>query len=68
MSLNSSSSCCVSFRSLRYEYSYFSGAKGAAIGAANFLTDRGLFRGQLRAFFALLRDLAEDADDARRES
>ena len=44
-----------------------SGTKGAAIGAAKFLTAMGLFRGQSPAFFALLRDLAEDADDARRE-
>ncbi len=43
------------------------GTKGAAMGAAKFLTDMGLFRGQSPAFFALLRDLAEDADDARRE-
>jgi hypothetical protein len=38
------------------------------MGAAKFLTDMGLFRGQSPAFFALLRDLAEDADDAERES
>src|SRR5712691_10833583 len=44
------------------------GTKGAAMGAANFLTAMGLFRGQSPAFFALLRDLAEDADDAKRES
>jgi hypothetical protein len=43
------------------------GTKGAAMGAAKFLTAMGLFRGQSPAFFALLRDLAEDADDARRE-
>jgi len=43
------------------------GTRGAAMGAAKFLTDMGLFRGQSPAFFAALRDLAEDADDARRE-
>jgi len=41
--------------------------KGAAMGAAKFLADMGLFRGQSPKFFALLRDLAEDADEARRE-
>jgi hypothetical protein len=41
--------------------------KGVAMGALKFLTDMGLFIGQSPAFFALLRDLAEDADDARRE-
>ncbi|MGI8770818.1 MAG: ferritin-like domain-containing protein [Acidobacteriaceae bacterium] len=39
--------------------------KGAAMGALKALTDDGLFIGQDPAFFALLRDLAEDADDAR---
>lgn len=43
------------------------GTKGAATGALKFLTDMGLFIGQSSAFFALMRDLAEDADDARRE-
>jgi hypothetical protein len=43
------------------------GTKGAAMGAAKFLTAMGLFRGQSPAFLAALRDLAEDADDARRE-
>jgi hypothetical protein len=43
------------------------GARGAAMGAAKFLMDMGLFRGQSPAFFAALRDLAEDADDARRK-
>ena len=43
------------------------GTTGAAMGAAKFLTDMGLFRGQSRQFFALLQDLAEDADDAKRE-
>jgi hypothetical protein len=43
------------------------GTKGAATGALKFLTDMGLFIGQSPAFFALMRDLAEDADDARRQ-
>ncbi len=43
------------------------GTKGAAMGAVNFLTASGLFWGQSPAFFAALRDLAEDADEARRE-
>jgi len=43
------------------------GTRGAAMGAAKFLTDMGLFRGQSPAFFAALRDLAADADEARRE-
>ncbi len=43
------------------------GTKGAAVGAAMFLTDMGLFRGQSPRFFAVLRDLAEDAEDARRQ-
>jgi hypothetical protein len=41
--------------------------KGAAMGAAKALTADGLFIGQSRHFFELLRDLAEDADHARRE-
>ena len=40
--------------------------KGAAEGALNFLTAMGLFIGQSPEFFAFLRDLAEDADEARR--
>ena len=40
--------------------------KGAAMGVAKFLTDMGLFIGQSPAFFELLRDLAEDADEAKR--
>jgi hypothetical protein len=40
--------------------------KGAAMGAAKALTASGLFNGQSKAFFELLRDLAEDADEARR--
>src|SRR5258708_30770127 len=43
------------------------GTKGAAMGAAKVLTAMGLFRGQSPAFFAALRDLAQDAYDARRE-
>jgi hypothetical protein len=41
--------------------------KGAAMGAATALAVDGLFIGQSKQFFALLRDLAEDADEARRE-
>jgi hypothetical protein len=37
------------------------------MGAVKALTSDGLFIGQSPEFFALLRDLAEDADDARRE-
>jgi hypothetical protein len=44
------------------------GTTGAAMAAATFLTNMGLFRGQSPTFLALLRDLAEDADDAKRES
>jgi hypothetical protein len=39
--------------------------KGAAMGALKALTDNGLFRGQSPAFFAFLRQLAEEADAAR---
>jgi hypothetical protein len=41
--------------------------KGAAMGALKALTADGLFRGQSKEFFDYLRDLAEDADEARRE-
>jgi hypothetical protein len=41
--------------------------KGAAMGALRFLTAMGLFIGQSEDFFELMRDLAEDADEARRE-
>ncbi len=41
--------------------------KGAAMGAVNALTADGLFIGQSKEFFEFLRDLAEDADAARRE-
>jgi Ferritin-like domain len=40
--------------------------RGIAMAVVNFLTAMGLFRGQPSAFFELLRDLAEDADEARR--
>jgi hypothetical protein len=39
---------------------------GAAMGVVKFLTDMGLFIGQSKAFFELLNDLAEDADEAQR--
>jgi Ferritin-like domain len=39
---------------------------GVAMGVVKFLRDMGLFIGQPPAFFELLRDLAEDADEARR--
>ncbi len=42
--------------------------KGAAMGAARALTADGLFIGQSKEFFQLLRDLAEDADEARNEA
>src|SRR6266403_3718365 len=41
--------------------------KGAATGALESLTADGLFIGQSKAFFTFLRDLAENADAARRE-
>src|SRR6266702_2297576 len=40
--------------------------KGAAMGAVKALTDDGLFIGQSPAFFALLHDLAAQADAAQR--
>jgi len=40
---------------------------GAAMGALKSLTADGLFRGQSQGFFKYLADLAEDADEARRE-
>src|SRR5216684_2033591 len=39
-----------------------------AEGVVKFLTDMGLFIGQSPAFFALMNDLAEDADEARHGS
>ncbi|MDQ1452897.1 MAG: hypothetical protein QOK38_2763 [Acidobacteriaceae bacterium] len=41
--------------------------RGVAMSVVNFLTAMGLFLGQSSTFFKLLRDLAEDADEARRE-
>jgi Ferritin-like domain len=40
--------------------------KGAAMGALKFLTADGLFRGQSKAFFAFMTQLAKEADAARR--
>lgn len=40
--------------------------KGAAMGVVNFLTAMGLFIGQPPGFFELLKDLASDADNAKR--
>ena len=40
--------------------------KGIAMGVVNFLAAMGLFIGQSPEFFAFVRDLAEDADEARR--
>jgi hypothetical protein len=42
--------------------------RGIAMGALNFLTAMGLFIGQSSAFFAVMRDLAKDADEARRDT
>jgi hypothetical protein len=41
--------------------------RGAAMGALDFLTADGLFRGQTPAFFAFMRQLAQEADAAQRE-
>jgi len=41
-------------------------SQGAAMGALKFLTAMGLFTGQSPAFFQLMADLAEDADEAKR--
>ena len=41
--------------------------KGAAMAAIQGLVASNLFLGQSKEFFAFLRDLAEDADEARRE-
>jgi hypothetical protein len=41
--------------------------EGIARGVVSFLTAMGLFIGQSKHFFALMRDLAEDADAARRQ-
>ena len=40
--------------------------QGAAMGALKFLTDDGLFRGQSKAFFAFMTQLAKEADAAQR--
>ena len=40
--------------------------KGIAKGVVKFLTDMGLFAGQSPAFFAVLEELAREADNARR--
>jgi hypothetical protein len=40
--------------------------KGIAMGVVKFLMDMGLFIGQSPAFFNLLRNLAQEADAARR--
>jgi hypothetical protein len=39
---------------------------GAAMSVVKFLTAMGLFIGQSPAFFQLMTDLAEDADEAKR--
>ena len=41
--------------------------KGAAMGALAYFTAQGLFRGQSKAFFEYMKDLAADADRARRD-
>jgi hypothetical protein len=41
--------------------------RGVAMGAVNFLTAMGLFKGQSPAFFEMLQDLAQDADSAKRQ-
>jgi Ferritin-like domain len=41
---------------------------GIAMGVVKFLTDMGLFKGQPPAFFAVLHQLAQDADAAQREN
>jgi hypothetical protein len=41
--------------------------EGIAMGVVKFLTDMGLFKGQPPPFFALLKQLAEEADEAERE-
>jgi hypothetical protein len=40
--------------------------EGAAMGAAHFLTNSGLFRGQSKEFFTVLFQLAQEADAAGR--
>jgi hypothetical protein len=41
--------------------------EGIAMGVVKFLTDMGLFKGQPPAFFVALRQLAADADAAKRQ-
>lgn len=41
--------------------------QGVAMGVVNFLTSMGLFIGQSPAFFELMKDLAADADQAKRK-
>jgi len=41
--------------------------KGVAMGVVSFLTAMGLFNGQVPAFFEMLKDLAADADRAKRD-
>lgn len=41
--------------------------KGISIGVVNFLTAMGLFIGQPPAFFEMLKNLAAEADAAKRE-
>ena len=41
--------------------------EGIAMGVVKFLTAMGLFIGQSKEFFAMLMELAADADAARRE-
>jgi hypothetical protein len=41
--------------------------QGIAMGVVNFLTAMGLFIGQSKQFFQLLKQLAQDADAAQRE-
>ena len=42
------------------------GPEGVAMGALKALTDDGLFIGQSQEFFQVLKDLAREADEARR--
>jgi hypothetical protein len=41
--------------------------KGVAMGVVKFLTAMGLFIGQPPAFFEMLKDLASEADAAKRK-
>ena len=41
--------------------------RGAAMGALSFLTAMGLFIGQSKVFFTFMQDLAQDADNAKRD-